>query len=74
MNRQHATKVRNIRLETDLRTRSRGSRAASQPSRQGDESMMCAYRDIGIEQMVPTELIVAKFKEGEKKWHFNYDG
>ena len=38
------------------------------------DSMMRAYRDMEIKDMVPTELIVAKFKEGEKQWHFNYDG
>jgi hypothetical protein len=36
--------------------------------------MMCAYLDIGIEQMVPTELMEAKIKKGERLWHFNYDG
>lgn len=36
--------------------------------------MMCVYLDIGIEHRVPTKLIETKFKEGERQWHFNYDG
>jgi hypothetical protein len=35
---------------------------------------MRAYRDIGIEHTVLTELMEAKNKEGERQWHFNYDG
>ena len=35
---------------------------------------MRAYRDIEIEDMVPTKVIVTEFKEGERLWHFNYDG
>ncbi len=35
---------------------------------------MRAYHDIGFEHMDPTELMEAKFKEGERQWHFNYDG
>jgi len=36
--------------------------------------MMRAYHDIGIEHMIPTELMVAKVKEVERQWHFRYDG
>jgi hypothetical protein len=28
----------------------------------------------GVEHIVPAILIIAKFKEGERQWHFNYDG
>jgi hypothetical protein len=35
--------------------------------------MMCAYLEIGIEHKVLTKLMEAKFKEGERQWHFNYD-
>jgi hypothetical protein len=38
------------------------------------ESMMRAFHDIGSEHIVSTELMMANFKEGEKPWHFNYDG
>lgn len=38
------------------------------------ESMKRAYHDIGIEHVVPTELSVAKVKEGKKQWQFRYDG
>jgi hypothetical protein len=35
---------------------------------------MRAYHDIEIEDMVPTKVMVTKFKKGERQWHFNYDG
>ena len=38
------------------------------------ESMMRAYRDTGIEHIVFAELMIAKFKEEERRCHFNYDG
>jgi len=38
------------------------------------ESMTRAYRDIGIDRMISTELRMAEFKEGERQWHFRYDG
>jgi hypothetical protein len=38
------------------------------------ESMMPTKHDSGIEHKETTELLIAKFAEGEKQCHFNYDG
>jgi hypothetical protein len=38
------------------------------------ESMMRLYKDIVMEHVIPTPLMVAQVKKGERQWHFNYDG